>query len=252
MRINPKLLRGIKKAAPAVFTALSVAGVVLTAVVTAKCTIKALEQAEERDDAWKCYIPAALTAIATAACIIGNGIFNHKQRASLMAAYALLSNQYKQYRTKAKEIYGEDANRKIQTAIIEQTNPDNVIKTPGIAHTTTLDWGLDYQETEHLFYESFGKRYFTSTISKVLQAEIALNHNIAVGGFVSINDFYEFLGLSTVCGGEEIGWSLCDCYYFVEFDHYRAKLEDTPDGLEALVIDYMWLPQTEDEIENMW
>ena len=103
MNFQP-FLRKLKKAAPYILSGLSIVGVAATAVMSAKATAKALEQAEERDDTWKCYIPTALVAIATCAVIIGNGVINRKRQASLMSAYALLASQYKRYKDKAVEV----------------------------------------------------------------------------------------------------------------------------------------------------
>lgn len=255
MNLKP-FLRSIKKASPIILSALSVIGVAATAVLSAKATVKALEKTENEDaaDAWKCYIPTALVAIATAACIIGNGVLNRKQQASLLSAYALMERSYRQYRNKTVELYGEDADKKIICSLaVETPKKGTVIIHPGLTSTSTLDWGNDDEEIHHLFWDSFSERYFTSTISRVLQAEIAVNRcmNLSCGGFVTVNDFYNFLGLEPITGGDEIGWSVCDCYTFLDFDHYVTKLEDSPDGvnLEALVIDYQWLPQTADELD---
>ena len=246
MNIQP-ILRKCKKALPIVLSALSIAGVFATAVLSAKATAKALEQADEQDDAWKCYIPVALTAIATAACILGNCILNKKQQASLMSAYALLANSYKQYQLKTKEIFGDDADAKIKQAMrIEQPKKVTVTRS-GLLTCSTLDWGTDDEEVKHLFYDTFSNRYFESTISKVLQAEINIGNDFSLGGWVSMNDFYDQLGLSHVDGGDEIGWCVCDDLYFIEFDHRKELIEDTiyGDYIEALVIDYVWPPNTE-------
>lgn len=259
MKFQP-ILRAVsrkaKKALPIILPIISVAGVFATGILSAKATIKALEQAEERDDAWKCYIPAALTAIATASCIIGCGVLNHKRQASLLSAYALLANSYKQYREKTRELYGEDVDKKIMSTIaIEKTDPRVIIKRVGLTSITTSDWGIDEEETKHIFYEAFSGRIFESTAHKVLQAELAVANNMADGGFVSINDFYEFLGLPRLEGLDPIGWCICDGYQWVEFNHYKTKLEVASDGsdiqhLEALVIDYQWLPETEEYLLN--
>lgn len=238
------LLRKAKKALPYILSGLSIAGVVATAIFSAKATAKALEHVEERDDTWKCYIPTALTAIATALCIIGNGILNKKQQASLVAAYTLLASNYKKYREKTKEICGEETDQKIICSIDVEEPKKEIIFNPGVVLPASLDWGIDEEETQHLFYEAFGKRYFTSTADKVRLAEMMMCNNLYSNGWVSINDFYRYLGLETVTGGDEIGWCVCDgC--FIEFDHYKSKLEDAPDGLEALVIDYIWIPEPE-------
>ena len=56
-------------------------------------------------------------------------------------------------------------------------------------------------------------------------------------------------------GLDPIGWCVCDGYQWVEFNHYKTKLEVASDGsdiqhLEALVIDYQWLPETEEYLLN--
>lgn len=246
------ILRKLKKATPYILSALSVIGVVATAVLSAKATAKALEQVEERDDIWKCYIPTALTAIATCACIIGNGVLNRKQQASLISAYTLLASSYKKYRNQAKEIYGPDADQKIINGMaVEKAKMDFQIYSPDLVSTATSGWGREEDEVKHLFYDSFSERYFESTLSRVYQAELAINRNMNVscGGFVTCNDFYKFLGLEPIAGGDEIGWAICDCYTFIDFSHHVQKIEDEPGGLVVYVIDYMWIPQTPEELD---
>ena len=259
------LLRDIKRHLPIILTVAGTVGTIATAIVSSKCTVKALatidsEEIEkgrplENDEilkaAWKSYIPAALTAIATAACIIGSGAISKKQQASLMSAYMLLANSYKRYRSKVKQIYGEEGHKDIINSIgadtlegVEKAKIQTIYKNDYLKKTT-LDWGVDDQEVKHLFYESYGRRYFTSTINRVLQAELSANYNLAQDGWLSINDFYQFLGIDTVEGGDLVGWGVCDGNYVMEFNHYRAQLEDSPDGLEALVIDYEWIPEND-------
>lgn len=246
------ILRKLKKAAPYILSGLSVIGVAATAILSAKATAKALEQVEERDDTWKCYIPTALTAIATCACIISNGVLNRKQQASLISAYTLLAGSYKKYREKTKAIYGEEADRLIINGMaVEQAKTGFKIYNQGLVNVTSSGWDHEEDEVKHLFYDTLSERYFESTLSRVYQAELALNRNMSVscGGFVTVNDFYKFLGLEPISGGDEIGWALCDCYTFVEFNHYSQKIEDDPGELEVYVIDYEWLPQTPAELD---
>jgi hypothetical protein len=248
-----KIVKGLKKALPYVLSGLSVVGVVATAIFSAKATAKALEQAEERDDTWKCYIPTALTIIATAALIIGNGVLNHKQQASLMSAYALLSHTYRQYRNKVREEIGAETDEKIVTELaVTKANRDICVQRVGLVNCTTLEWGVDEGEVEHTFMEAYTGELFTTTINKVLQAELAISNDMSQGKFVCVNDFRRCLGLEEIDGGDLKGWCECDGYTYIEFNHYKATIEDS-DGhepMEVLVIDYEWLPETEDYLEN--
>lgn len=80
----------------------------------------------------------------------------------------------------------------------------------------------DANEEQRLFYDSFSKRYFQATISQVLQAEYHINRNMVLGAFVTLNDFYDFLGISHVEGGDVVGWLLSDSMYWIDFDNSKA------------------------------
>lgn len=248
MNIQP-FLRKLKKAAPIIFSVVSVAGVFATGILSAKATVKALEQVDKHEDTWKCYIPAALTAIATAACIIGNAVLNKRQQASLMSAYALLANSYRQYREKTRAICGDEVDKKIVSSIaMEKAYPRLQRVTPGELSLNTLDWGCDDEEVQHTFFESRSGTPFVSTINRVLQAELSVLADMNDGKFVSMNDFYRYLGLPERIGEELYGWCTCDGLSFVEFNHYKAVIDDPIDGhepMEVLVIDYTNLPETE-------
>ena len=121
----------VKRSAPTILTIIGSIGVVATAVIAVKVTPKAtklLEQAKEEKGeeltkfevikvAGPSYIPAAVTGVATIACIFGANVLNKKKQAAIMSAYALLDNSYKEYRNKATKLFGEDADRRIKEEI---------------------------------------------------------------------------------------------------------------------------------------
>jgi hypothetical protein len=102
---------------------------------------------------------------------------------------------------------------------------DHIIKAVGPFDVTCQNF--DEQEQEILFCEKFtGKeRYFFSTISKVLLAEHHLCRNFALTGQVSLNDFYNLLGLDLVptkdilVNGESMGWSCDQEIMWIDFHH---------------------------------
>lgn len=257
--------RKAKKALPFVLSALSVVGVAATAILSAKATVKAVYISAELYDeenqreatpketfhaVWKYYIPTTAVAVLTAACIVSNGVLNKRQQEALIAAYTLAQNAYKQYRAKNIEINGSDADRAVRKALAVENAKVVPLIHPVLARNLTLDWGVDDCEVRHLFYEAYGERYFESTINRVLQAEMTLNRNFYLGGFVSVNDFYEYLGLEPFTGGDEIGWCVCDGYDCIDFDHHREVFDEAPDGThyEALVIDIDILPGTPEHL----
>lgn len=251
-----------QRLSPAILSLLGTVGVVVTAVTAVKATPKALAQLEEKkielkDEelsvketvvaVWKCYVPTAAIAFSTIACILGASLLGKHQQAALTSAYALLSNSYNTYKSKLRELYGEEAHQTIMDSIVKSKCSEVRISTPGLMAVDTLDFCPEMEsEIVRTFYDVFSDRYFESTIDKVLQAEYHLNRNFALGSSVTVNDFYDFLGLDAIDAGDKIGWSGLSDIYWIDFNHYCITLDD---GMEILVIEMVFEPST-DEIND--
>ncbi len=184
---------------------------------------------------WKCYIPATLVGLSTIACIFGAATLNKRNQASLVSAYALLNQSYQQYRNAAKTVYGEDADEKIK---IETAK--NVYVSAGGCHI----YDPESESEEILFYDTFCQRYFTSTMSSVINAQYHINRNFALRGWSDINELYNFLGLEEHRGGDLIGWSADEMMEsgltpWVEFEN---RLVEMNDGLECYLISTLYEP----------
>lgn len=261
--MKPKLVRkmgrAMKKASPTILTCIGAIGVVATAVLAVKATPKALElvEADSRKNhdgdpnaatkmeavksCWKCYIPAAATGVATITCVFGANILNRRQQASLASAYALLNRTYQDYRRSVKNVFGEEGDQMVlQDMAIERVDQEHTIYTSGAFESTTLDFGVP--EEEHLFYDIYSDRQFTSTIGKVLQAEYHLNRMFAINGEAMLNEFYKYLGIAPLPDCEELGWwvDYANEIYWVEFNHTIAFFDDGPERpqVECLVIEF--------------
>ena len=116
---------------------------------------------------------------------------------------------------------------KIKTRnIAKVVQNDHVIKAIGPFDVTCQNF--DEQEQEILFCEKFTgvKRYFFSTISKVLLGEHHLCRNFCLSGAVCINDLYHLWGLDVVpnkdipnVDGSRIGWSCDQEIMWIDFNH---------------------------------
>lgn len=273
MKAKPALLqragKAFKKATPTILTCISAAGVVVTVVLAVKATPKALKCIEKEKEAktaengenltrmetiaacWRCYIPAAATGIATIGCIFGANALNRRQQASLVSAYALASRSFNSYKQKVKELYGEEAHKKVMASLAAEKSTKPEISAGSLVQMTSLGFE-DANEEERLFYDAISDRYFQATISQVLQAEYHLNRNFAIGGgFITLNQFYEFLGISKVKGGDEVGWMVSDELYWVDFDHQKTVVDDGLNGeVECYIIDAPFPPVSEEEYDK--
>ena len=247
----------LRKASPTILTGLGVIGVVGTAVLSVRATPKALALIKVKKDelktdkltpqelveaTWKCYIPSALVGVSTMACVIGIGVLDRRNQAALTSAYAILNESYKQYRQAAKKVYGEDADNKIHAEMAKD------------AQVASYDWGyqvynmdMDPESEQVLFYDLTSKKYFTTTMAAVLNAQYHVNRNLAIRGDCSLNEYLSFLGVEGIDKGDEMGWEISymveemDCYW-LDFDNQKTTLED---GLECIVIDTMALTKFE-------
>lgn len=131
------LERFVKKHGATILTYVGVTGVVITSISVAKATPKAmkvLELAKEEKGeeltflekvnvAAPAYIPSVLIGAGTITSIIGANLMNKKQQASLMSAYLYLDSTFKEYRAKVNTLYGEEADKEVQEALMKDKIP---------------------------------------------------------------------------------------------------------------------------------
>lgn len=233
-----------KRNSATILTCVGAAGVVATAILTAKATPKALalleEAKEEKGDdltklevvkvATPAYIRPIIIGAATVTCIFGANILNKRQQAAIMSAYALLDRSYKDYREKVEELYGEEVDTHIKKEVVK-------------GKLTGQEFEL--AEDEELFYDYFGGRYFTSTKAKVQRAEYNLNRTIVQREYAYLNEFYEDLDLEPLEGGWDLGWSrgmnLATAWQeWMDFNHEKVV---TDDDLECTIVSFYIEPQ---------
>ena len=255
--MNGKVRLGVLRAAPTILSIISIGGIVATAIEAARATPKAMEliqkdsranhdgdpnaytKSEAIQSAWKCYIPAALLGASTVMCVLGANILNKKQRTAMTGAYALINSSFQEYKRKNRELNGEEAHKTVMDAIAKEHCEDVVITAYGFCDNSNLDFGDRNPEDIRLFYDVFSKRYFDSTVDKVLQAEYHLNRSYMLSGAVTVDEFYKFLGLSPKENEDCIGWSTEDGIYWIDFDHSKTILED---GTNCYMIDMIFTP----------
>lgn len=243
-----KWTKMLAKQSPLICTCLGAAGVIATAVLTGRATIKAVRIADGMDRfdldegktiypsqqeivkaVWKEYIPAAATGLATITLIFGANALNKKQQATIMSAYALLDQTYREYKNKVKEVLGKESEEKVEDAIARE-------KCKAYPTIPTGD--------NLLFFDPFYGEPFERTMLEVQEAEYRLNQKFAIEGEATLNDFYELLSLSPISTGDYIGWTQEASYdnynyQWIEFEHIPKEGED---GMTYYLIEMPWPP----------
>lgn len=224
----------IKQNSPTILSAIAVGGVVSTAVLAGKGTLKAhelleYEKAERRSQAYDeyekdpdklvpdfdsanltvletlrivrpCYAPAAIMGAATIGCILGANSINLRRQAALASLYSLSEATLKEYKEKAREIVGEKKAQKIEDEQVQDVINRHPASTDGIIRTI---------HGETVFYDTLSGRYFTSDIEFVRRVENDIKSMIFGGDMcASLNDFYYQVGLNGIGLGEDVGWNI--------------------------------------------
>lgn len=236
----------LRRNSSTILTCVGAVGVVATSVMAVKATPKVLtliENAEadkgEKLTKWEtvkvagpAYIPSVITGAATIACIVGSNLISKHQQASLMSAYALLDNSYKEYKKKVDELYGEEAGKQVR---------EEIAKDKYTGDGTLVD------DNKELYYDFFSGRFFEATKEQVLRAEYEINRALYVEYEVGVNRFYEALGLEPLPEYEDMGWccgQIEEMYWhnWIEFDHEETVIDDSSDGHEGMDCTIIHMP----------
>ena len=230
---------GLAKHSPAILTALGITGMIGTTVLAVKATPKALDLIENKKEeldkdkltvvetvkaTWKCYAPAAVTCVTSAACLIGASSVHTKRNAALATAYKLSESALIEYRDKVVETIGEKKEQSVRDAIAK----DHVEKNP-VTNNEVIITDKGYT----LCYDELSGRYFYSDIEKIKKAANELNRRMLNDMYVSLNELYYELGLEGTKLGEQMGWNVDRGLIDLKFSA-TVSADDRP----CIVLDY--------------
>ena len=243
-----KSIKGVlERHAPEILTGIGVAGMVTTTILAVKATPKACLLIDDRKDelkveklrateliktTWKCYIPAAVTCGASIACLVGASSVNFKRNAALATAYKLSEAALSEYKDAVIETIGEKKEQSVRDKVAEERIKKNPVSKSEIIVTgngTTL------------CYDPVGNSYFKSNIQQIESAKNKLNARMLSENYVSLNDFYDELGIGPTKLGDDLGWDIYkDGLVEIAFSSQLAE-----DGTPCLVMDYSIAPRYE-------
>lgn len=238
----------VRKHSPTIFTVLGAVGVIATGIFAAKETPKAMRKLKKEElrkgepltvkekivVATPVYIPTGVIAASTIACIIGSNVINHQRQTQLMAAYTMVRETLAQYRGEVVKRYGEDVDKEIMGDVVRKycnyhrigaTTPDKIFH----------------------FYEPISDQYFDMYERELMDAEYHINRNYVLRGYVTFNEWLEFLGLPALQNGDDIGWGIDSGIYWIDMAH--GKIKDKKNGEPVYMLDYLYGPD-EDALEE--
>ena len=240
---------------------LTIAGIVLTGISAARAGIKAdkilSEQKEKMDtlnekydadesiedevfasekksitiETIKRMVPVVLPPVIIGGATIYSAVSGYssasKQIAALSAAYNISEKALSEYQEKAKEMLGD----KKEMAIKDAVKQDHVKAAPPDKSKTIINTG----NGTTLCMDDQSGRYFYSDPEAIRKAANTINKRMMDEYYISLNEFYDELGLPDITLGDDLGFNIDDG--LIDVDHmFTAALhnDDTP----ILVVNY--------------
>lgn len=249
------------KRSPEILTGIGIAGMITTTVLAVKATPKAIRLIEKEKDiknrellkeadrngeedcavidklkpmevvkvAWKPYVSAIVTGVASVTCLIGASSVNAKRNAALATAYELSKTALSEYKEKVVEEIGE----KKEKIIRDKIDQDHIDKNPASKSNIVIT-----NKGEQLCYDGMSGRYFKSDLEAIKAAVNRINREMVYDNYVSLSEFYDELGLEHTNVSDELGWNLDSGLVEISFGTRMAD-----DGRPCITLDYMVEPR---------
>lgn len=243
----------ISKNSPTILTGLSVGGLLTTAIFASRATVKAVRIIDEEMNyrmesavystsevpplslketiklTWKEYIPAACFGAVTIACIIGSNSISQRRNAALATVYGLTETAFREYKEKVVETIGKNKELKVRDDISSDHIKRNPVSTNEVIITG---------KGNVLCYDTLSGRYFKSDIERIRRSISDLRIRMVNEMFVTVNDWYEELGLTAIDLGNQMGWDIDKEAFDITFSSQLSE-ENEP----CLVLEYKVEPR---------
>ena len=200
--------------APEILMGLGITGMFVTTIMAVKVTPKAVMLIEQRKQelgveklkaldtvktTYKCYLPAAAVATVSTGCLIGSSSTSIRRHAALATAYQMVKTGYDEYREKVVETIGEKKEAEVKEKVLKDKLDANPSNTKEIIFTGNGDT---------LCYDDVSGRYFKTDINVIKKAVNDMNYKMRLDNYVSLNEFYQAVGLDPIKIGYYIGWNI--------------------------------------------
>lgn len=160
----------------------------------------------------KLYAPAICLGVLSIGALTGAHVTLTKRNTAIMAAYATLDRGYKEYRQRVRDEYGDEAERKIryngQTGnYVVEGEDGKKVKTP--VSRSRLEG--PYSEYARLWSEDTTNSYNAFpeyNLAFLTSKQNWLNDRLRARGHVFLNEAYDELGLERSKAGAVVGWLL--------------------------------------------
>ena len=237
--------RNISAYSPEIMIGFGIAGFIATAIISAKSAISThtkINRAKEliaqengidpdtipnkefSKDIIKGYAAPVILGALSTGLIIGGTSIKFKRNSALATALVVAETAAKDYHEKVVELLGEKKEEAIRKSIIEDkiSSDNRPMGTRNVIITPNGDMRC---------YDCMSDRYFSSDIERIKRSVNELNRRMLDDMYLSLNEFYDELGLPETSIGNLLGWNINHGYIDIEYSSHLS-----PDGVPCLAI----------------
>lgn len=203
-----KLTNYISKNSVSILSWIGIAGAITTGVTAAFSGAKAQKILDEiGEDASKkekfkavapVFILPAIALVGTITAVAGANYASIKLRDSLISTITLMQTTHNKYKTKVREIAGEETYKEINEEFAHEMICEQI---PEELERECIGGDFDC-----IFYENFSGRMFVSTMNNVLDGIDDFKEYLIANEFTTLDTFYSCLNLSGTYVGEDYYW----------------------------------------------
>ena len=146
------------------------------------------------------YLPALGMLVLSTGSIVGGCVAGERKAAILTSLYTASEAALRKYERKVVDTIGREKAQEIQDSIAKEYIAENPPYVNGSKIYATGNG-------DKLIFDPLSGRYFTSEPAKVIAAMNKMNRRIISEMWVSVNEWYQELGLEPVGLGDDKGWN---------------------------------------------
>jgi hypothetical protein len=195
---------------PGILTGLAVAGTVTTAVLTGKAMFDVgmdlnasnylvgakYDKKQLVKSYWKDFVPAAVSGVATATCIVAANHIGTRRTAAIAAAFKLSEQLTEEYKERVIKTLGGQREETMRSELAQ----DRMVRAGG--SETIIIAG-----SECLFFDEMSGRFFKGEMENIRKAINDINYKVNNYYCASLSDFYELIGVQKTTFSDEVGWN---------------------------------------------
>ena len=183
----------------------------------------------------KLYAPSVVLGSVSIGALTGSHITLNRRNASLTAAYAALAKSYEEYQARVKEELGDEKADDILQGVKLVENPDKPKSKALVAVVNDGEGCSQYAR----FFDEYSKEWQKNPEYNrmfVTAQETYANHKLQAKGHVFLNEIYKSLGFEDTKAGAVVGWVWnCDGDNYISFDLDNPNNERFNRGWERSV-----------------